>query len=177
MNQLAGGLSPAGFVLHDVTVNHITVINDGWMQNRPEFKYPSQIMLGLRSPAASASTQMQNINFTNSILPTGESGMYSTGGGLTNCVSGAATPVQKYSCWKGTSVFAGNVLMSSGYNGKLPWPSGNFTAATWAEVGFTDFAGANYKLSALSPFVKKGTDGRDPGADITAVNAAISKRN
>ena len=176
MNQLGSGLSPAGFVLHDVKEDHLTIINDGWMQTKPPLQWPSQIMLGMSAPPLTATKQMYNINVTNSIMPTGAGGMYSLGGGTTNCVSGALTPVDKVNCWKGTSSFIGNVIMNAGYGGKLPWPAGNFTIGSWTGVGFTDQAAGNYKLSDSSPYLKKGTDGKDIGADIDLVNAAIGKR-
>src|SRR5213595_1111325 len=39
-------------------------------------------------------------------------------------------------------------------------------------VGFVDRTGGDYRLSATSPYKNAGTDGKDPGADIDALNLA-----
>ena len=44
--------------------------------------------------------------------------------------------------------------------------------ASLADVGFVNLAGGDYHLAATSPFKNLGTDGKDLGADIDAVNAA-----
>ena len=49
---------------------------------------------------------------------------------------------------------------------------GNFFPANVANIGFTDFSGSNYVLTAASPYKQRGTDGRDLGADIGALTAA-----
>jgi len=43
------------------------------------------------------------------------------------------------------------------------YPANNFFPATIAGVGFIDLSGANYALSAASPYKKAGTDGTDVG--------------
>lgn len=44
--------------------------------------------------------------------------------------------------------------------------------ASFVEVQFVDLAGGDYHLAATSPFQDLGTDGKDLGADIDAVNTA-----
>jgi hypothetical protein len=46
------------------------------------------------------------------------------------------------------------------------WPTGNFDTA-WGAIGFTDTGKADYRLRNGSPFVGRGTDGKDLGADTT----------
>ena len=41
-----------------------------------------------------------------------------------------------------------------------------------ADVGFTDLAGADYHLASGSPYKGAGSDGKDIGADIDAVESA-----
>jgi hypothetical protein len=53
------------------------------------------------------------------------------------------------------------------------YPSGNFYPATMAEVGFTDLAGGNYRLSPSSIYLHAGSDGADVGCDIAALTAAM----
>jgi len=56
----------------------------------------------------------------------------------------------------------------------LVYPADNFFPATLADVGFADLAGGNYRLTASSPYKGAGTDGKDIGADIDAVDAATA---
>ena len=39
-------------------------------------------------------------------------------------------------------------------------------------MGFTDYAGGDYRLAATSAFKQRGTDGRDLGADIDSIALA-----
>jgi hypothetical protein len=57
------------------------------------------------------------------------------------------------------------------------WPSGNFFPTTTNDVGFVNYNngnGGNYELQANSPYKNKGTDGKDLGADIVGLNAALA---
>lgn len=79
-------------------------------------------------------------------------------------------------CFK-TSTFSNNILAAATH--AFPpskWPGGNFFPATVNDVGFVNYNngnGGDYHLQASSPYKGKGSDGRDPGADIDAVNAAL----
>ena len=53
-------------------------------------------------------------------------------------------------------------------------PLNNQYPLSMGAVGFLDLAGKDYRLSASSTLKGRGTDGRDPGADIDAVMAATS---
>jgi hypothetical protein len=66
-----------------------------------------------------------------------------------------------------------NVLIG----GSGPWPMGNYLPATAAAVKFVNYNnanGGNYTLLSTSPYHNAGTDGKDLGADIAAVNSHIS---
>jgi hypothetical protein len=54
------------------------------------------------------------------------------------------------------------------------YPSGNHFPATLNNVGFLDMFSGNYILSSTSPYLLKGTDRKNLGADIAAVNAATA---
>jgi hypothetical protein len=52
------------------------------------------------------------------------------------------------------------------------YPTDNWFPTTIAAIGFVNAAAGNYRLAASSPYKTAGSDGRDPGADIDAVDAA-----
>ncbi|HKP10523.1 MAG TPA: hypothetical protein VJZ91_00385, partial [Blastocatellia bacterium] len=68
-------------------------------------------------------------------------------------------------------VFAKN-LLAGGPADK--YPAGNFFPASLNDVGFVDLNGGNYRLSASSPYKGAGTDGKDIGADMDAIQSAIN---
>jgi hypothetical protein len=66
-----------------------------------------------------------------------------------------------------------NVLIG----GSGPWPIGNYLPASPAAVQFVNYNNANggdYRLLSTSPYHNAGTDGKDLGADVAAVNSHIS---
>ena len=68
-------------------------------------------------------------------------------------------------------VFQRNAL--AGAN-SASYPPNNFFPGTLDNVGFVDRTGGNYRLASTSPYKNAGTDGKDLGADIDAINAASS---
>jgi hypothetical protein len=77
-----------------------------------------------------------------------------------------------------------NVLVLEGNDGSVSYnqqfyndPLETYLVATWADVGFTDIANNNYRLTANSPFKGYATDQTDIGADISAIETAISSGN
>lgn len=67
-------------------------------------------------------------------------------------------------------VFAKNLMVGAAANYN---PAGNFYPSQVSDVGFIDFAGGNYGLSASSPYKNAGTDGKDIGVDFAQLNAAL----
>jgi hypothetical protein len=70
------------------------------------------------------------------------------------------------------NVFAGILNQTQTVDTKFP--SGNFFPLSATAVGFMDLAGGDYRLAPTSPVKGKATDGRDPGADISAVMTATA---
>jgi hypothetical protein len=70
-------------------------------------------------------------------------------------------------------VFAKNVIVGASA-GQYPTASTNYFPASTAEVGFVNEAGGNYRLTATSPYKNAGTDGKDIGADLDAIAAAMA---
>ncbi|HEV8658044.1 MAG TPA: fibronectin type III domain-containing protein [Thermoanaerobaculia bacterium] len=69
------------------------------------------------------------------------------------------------------AVFIRNILVGGDATN---YPAGNYFPATMANVGFVDFAGANYRLAPTSPYKNLGTDGKDIGVDMDALEAATA---
>lgn len=47
--------------------------------------------------------------------------------------------------------------------------------ADWMAVGFANFAGGDYRLTATSKYRTAGTDGKPLGADLAAIEAAVKQ--
>jgi len=101
------------------------------------------------------------LTFRNNIVPERE--------GFVGSGTGAGLPT--LNAWFPGYVYQRNV--QPGGNA-LVYPADNFFPATLADVGFVDLAGGNYRLTASSAYKGAGTDGKDIGADIDAVDAATA---
>jgi len=73
--------------------------------------------------------------------------------------------------WATAWIYQRNVL--AGAQASV-YPADNFYPATLNEIGFVDLANKDYRLAPSSPYRGKGTDGKDPGVDWDALNAAQS---
>ena len=51
------------------------------------------------------------------------------------------------------------------------YPANNWFPGTFAELGFVNLAGGDYRIAGTSSYANKGYDGRNIGADIDQVNA------
>jgi hypothetical protein len=101
-----------------------------------------------------------NFVFRNNIAPHNDYGVIGDGSGVGMPTLTAYFPAV---------VFARNAL--AGGNASL-YPADNFFPSSLAGVGFVNMSGGNYRLAASSPYRGAGTDGRDLGADIDALEAA-----
>lgn len=171
-------------VQSNVWIDHLTIISDGY----PTFQSNASGNLTLAGPPANNAMntpQLTNVRWTNIIQDAGTNGLYSTGGGTSNCASQKPSPAAIIAaCWTGPSMYQGNVMVTDIYKASPLWPAGNMFAGTWSAVGFThlsqgcvDYPGqpcvpSDYTLLATSPLKGKATDGKDPGADIQAINLA-----
>ena len=147
--------------IYNVAISHVTGIGD-----------PTAAMLVLGN---ALNKPLAGFSWTNNILAATSDGITTTGGGAGNCAypgfgGGPAGKLDR--CLKSYD-FSGNVLI--GNSG--PWPKNNPTPASLANVMFSSSnLGLLRSLQLLpaSPFSNGGTDGKNPGADIAAVQAAIS---
>ena len=93
-------------------------------------------------------------------------------GGLYGVKSpGLAVGTASITAFMSTAKFLDNVII---YNSATGFPASNFYPTALSAVGFTSAATENYQLTASSAYKGKASDGKDVGADITALNAAIA---
>jgi hypothetical protein len=166
---------PTAEVMHDVTLNHVTIVNTGFLATG---KTATGFMEMNGPPAGNktATPRIDNFEWTNSIGDAGTSGAYPTGGGSDNCAVGEKTVADMVTaCWTGASSFTANLLVTDHALSTLVFPSGNSTTSAWSKVGFVNFNGGDggdYHLQPSSQYHDAGTDGRDLGADIDSVDSA-----
>ena len=152
-------------VVHDVTINHITA-----------FPKTTSFLIG---DVLSTNPKMKNFVVTNSIVNAGQNPVWSTGtGGSLNCAVHNSPLITFNACFNGY-LFSHNALLAS--PGSYPpstWPAPNFFPTTESAVEFVVYGSgttANYALQSTSPYKGAGTDGKDLGANVLAVNAAVAK--
>jgi len=147
--------------IYNVAISHVTGIGDN----------PKAAMLVLGN---AMNHPLAGFSWTNNIL-VASAAIVTTGGGSGNCAypgfpGGPVATLDR--CFKNYD-FTGNVLI--GATGA--WPAHNQAPATLANVMFSSTlhpALSSFQLQSASPFRNVSTDGRDPGADITGIEAAIA---
>ena len=147
--------------LHDVSFDHITA-------------FAPRVLFNIGGPLSG--TKMSHLSITNSIFRGAEKTVTTTGGGIEkNCSAG---PVSKSldlalnSCFTSYN-FRNNVIIGGGSG----LPKGTSTPSKLTDVGFVnpkDGSGGEYRLAATSKFKRTGSDGKDVGADIDAVERATA---
>lgn len=165
---------PATDVLHDVKLDHITYITNGFRSGGGS---AFMVLSGPPAGNASGSPQEYNLNLTNSIANLGQGGIISPGGGA-NCLYGKkGVAAQIAACWVGSSSFTSNAWVEDASTRDFLFSAGNTVVKSWSAVVFVNFGngdGGDYRLAPSSPFYKAGSDGKDLGADVDAINAAVS---
>jgi hypothetical protein len=124
--------------------------------------------------------KIPNFVFADNLVSVGQNDFFSTGGGNTNCAFGAMqqgpTNLLK-NCFADANAIH-NVLVGS----KGGWPQGNSYPGDAASI-VEDFRGGDYRLCRVgkeskckkaAAFAGKASDGKDPGADVDAVNRALA---
>jgi hypothetical protein len=146
--------------LHDVQIDHVSA-------------FPRKSLLIVGGPIQDP--RMSNLTITNSIFTFADKAIITTGGGpLKNC---SAQPDSKGFKLVFDECFASygfhhNVIVGSG-----DFPKGNTTPKKPADIGFANFkdgAGGDYHLASKSKYRHAGTDGKDLGADIDAIEKATA---
>ena len=153
--------------LNTVTINHITGFPDADSH---------LLLMGNKSDNPS----MHGFVFTNNLVTTGRYPVWNSGGGKTSCAY-SDTPVTSIATCFTSYTFGNNALLN------LPqqfppsaWPTGNLFAPDTKNAGFVQFNNGidgNYELQSNSPYKNAGTDGKDLGADIAGLDAALAGVN
>jgi Right handed beta helix region len=133
---------------NDYTVDHNTIINSA----------PNSTV----AFADSNRGKITNFVFTNNLATRTAWGFFGSG------VGEGTRPLNTYfTDW----TFSKNVLVGRPAGS---YPAGNFFPTEVAAVGFANYAGGNYLLSADSPYKSAATDGTSIGVDFSTVPAANS---
>lgn len=163
------GQCPTCSTIQGVSVNHVTML----------MKYPRvSFVLG-----DLATAPIQGVSITNSIFSSLPGNQVTATGNDAGCAFTGSTPLIKLNnCLAPGYSLTGNALIgaSSIWNSGPAWPAGNFFPANPAAVVFANYSngnGGDYHLLPTSPFAGKATDGKDPGADISKVNASTQGVN
>jgi hypothetical protein len=149
--------------LNTVTINHVTGFPD-----------PAAHIMILGNPAGNV--PMYGLVFTNNMVTTGQ---YPVWNALSsNSCAQADVPVISITNCFTTSTFTNNALVAT--PAAFPpskWPLNNIFPQTVDDARFVDFSngnGGNYELQPNSPYKNKSTDGKDLGADIVGLSAALA---
>ncbi|MGA7573934.1 MAG: putative Ig domain-containing protein [Terriglobales bacterium] len=149
--------------LNTVTINHVTAFPD-----------PNSHMIIMGDLPHTA--PMYGLVFTNNLVVTAAHPVWNTG----DTRSCAVTDVPITSI---TNCFTTFTFINNGLVAPPPayppsaWPKNNLFPQTIADVDFTNYNngnGGNYALLPSSPYRNKGTDGKDLGADIVGLDAALA---
>jgi hypothetical protein len=129
---------------YDFRFNHNTIISNG-----------SSAIYAYGAP-----TPTQQFVLTNNIMYGGQYGVMGEGTGPGNSTINTFYP---------NATILRNVITNQA---AYMFPTGNFYPASLNDVGFVDLTNGNYRLSSTSIYKAAGTDGKDLGADLDAINAA-----
>ena len=149
--------------LNTITINHVTAFPD-----------PNSHVMTLGNLDTNPS--MYGFVFTNNLVLTGR---YPVWNAFTDksCAAGDVPLHSLEKCFT-TYTFQNNGLIAS--PPAFPpssWPAGNYFPNTIPDVGFVNYNngnGGDYALLPSSPYKGKGWDGKDLGADIAGLDAALA---
>ena len=158
--QLSTGVGAP--LLSDVQITHVTA-------------FPSHMLFDIGNNSL---PKMPNFEFSNSIVTTGAYPIWTVGGGSTTCAYSHLVPsIVLNTCFSNLR-FSGNALI--GVPSRFPpssWPSGNAQLPDGNAAGFVNFNngnGGDYHLKSGGQFKSAASDGKDMGADVDAIEAAIA---
>jgi hypothetical protein len=150
-------------VLNSVSINHVTGFTD-----------PKSRMLVLRDPTTYP--KMWGFSFTNNLVTPGTYPV-SSAGGTSDCARSLYPVISLPSCFSSYAFSSNAVIAPSSNFPPSKWPAGNYFPGDVTAVQFVNYNngnGGNYQLQPSSPFKNAASDGKDLGADVVAIQSAIS---
>ncbi|HEV2395662.1 MAG TPA: hypothetical protein VGS27_01805 [Candidatus Sulfotelmatobacter sp.] len=151
--------------LRDVSIDHVTA-------------FPSRVLLNI----GGFDDRFPRFSLTNSLLSAGERQITSTGGGMANC---SFQPERQGPAGILENCFPSGRITHNAIIGGFGWPSGNFTPKDFNAAGVVELQkgrGGAYHLcqskgevagcKSASQSNRAGTDGKDIGADLAAIEEA-----
>jgi hypothetical protein len=150
--------------LRDVSIDHVTA-------------FPSRVLLNV----GGFEDRFQRFSLTNSLLFSGEHQVTTTGGGTANC---AFQPDRQGPARVIENCFPNGRITHNAIIGGFGWPAGNLTPKDFNAAGMGDVRKetGDYRLckskgevascKSASPLMKAGSDGKDIGADLAAIESA-----
>jgi hypothetical protein len=154
---------PGAPILHDVTINHVTA-------------FAPKIMLNIGNWVPT-NGHIRNFVYTNNLVTAGVAPTVTTGGGPGNCAHPGKPKLVLAACFQNYSFSHNAVIGTPSYDPPEMYPAGNFFPGSASSVDFVNYSdgnGGDYRLQSQSRFKKAGTDGKDLGADIGAIEAATA---
>ncbi len=151
--------------LNTVTINHVTV-------------FPDSVSHVMSVGNVAGDPAMYGFVFTNNLVVTGQYPVWDVfGGGTQSCADGDVPLTSIQNCFT-TYTFQTNGLISSpSHYGPSKWPANNMFPGSPQAVQFVNYNGGNggdYQLLPNSPYKNAGSDGKDLGADIVGLQAALA---
>lgn len=154
---------PGAPVLQKLTINHVTA-------------FPSRTLFIIGDMTVT-SGPIRDFVFTNNIVNAGTAPVWSTGGGPANCAFHDLPITTFTSCFSDSTFAANAIIATPPAYGKKEWPAENFFPSSSDAMKFANYnggSGGDYRLQPSSPYKGKGIDGKDLGADVEAIRAAIA---
>jgi len=192
-----GGIAAAGgrYSIHDVTLDDIdsnayagagplVLVMNGWPRNIlggisinhiTGFGDASHPALSVGNDTSNP--KMSNFIYTNNLVLAGEYPIW-TSGGKTNCAYSTIPLTVISTCFQPYTFVKNAFIDTPAYYSPSKWPADNFFPPDPAYVQFVNYnnaKGGDYHLQPSSPYKNAGTDGKDLGADIDAIQAQIAQ--
>jgi len=182
------------YSIHDVTIDDISVtkykgsgnllmVLSAWTSNSMNRVSVNHIT-GFPDPAGPIISLGNNITdppmygftFTNNIVSQVLYPVWSTGGGTANCAY-YDIPLNSLNACFTSYKFLDNAIVAPLNFGAAKWPLANYFPTSIGGVQFVNFNGGNggdYHLLSSSPYKNAASDGKDVGADISAIQSYIA---